>query len=468
MSLEIPESPLADLPQRTKTFWRMAGPGAVMIGLAIGAGELVVWPWVTAKFGAIMWWAAGLGVFLQLWINIEIGRWAIATGEHPYSGFARISIRYIHFFIFLGCIGLFLPGWARLSGVAFKGLVFGPDGPGPDWMWTAFTFATIAALLFGPKMLYSSIEKSTSIMVLIITLGMVVVAIRTGTAEEIRRLGSSLLDSGLQFDDEFTFNRFFGAVVFAGAGGTGNMYYAFYLRSKGIGMGARMPQLSLHEDQAPGDHPVGYTFPDTPDNQRRFAEWFRYIKQDQTLFFWIMNTFTMFLFMFGAFTVLNAQGIVPQEGQIVWDEAVMLEQAMGSFGHYLFLVIAMAALYSSQMLGVDGGARTWTYIVRTNFKFGAKKSPRQWYVIFAITIMSFGVGATYVLEALDITALGFIFNSALIGGFAMAVYVPLLLVINIKYLPKSARPKWINLIMMSIAASVYISFALYTLWGVVS
>ena len=156
----------------------------------------------------------------------------------------------------------------------------------------------------------------------------------------------------------------------------------------------------------------------------------------------------------------------PQEGQIVWDEAVMLEQVMGSFGHYLFLVIGMAALYSSQMLGVDGGARTWTYIVRTNFKFGAKKSPRQWYVIFAITIMSFGVAATYVLEALDITALGFIFNSALIGGFAMAVYVPLLLVINVKYLPKSARPKWINLIMTSFAASVYISFALYTLWGV--
>ena len=91
MSSRVPPLRRKDLPERTKSFWRMAGPGAIMVGLAIGAGELVVWPWVTAKFGAVMLWAAVLGVFMQLWINIEIGRWAIVTGENPYTGFARVS-----------------------------------------------------------------------------------------------------------------------------------------------------------------------------------------------------------------------------------------------------------------------------------------------------------------------------------------------------------------------------------------
>ena len=59
----------------------MAGPGAIMVGLAIGSGELVLWPWITAKFGAQMMWAAAVGVCLQMWLNIEIGRWAIATGS---------------------------------------------------------------------------------------------------------------------------------------------------------------------------------------------------------------------------------------------------------------------------------------------------------------------------------------------------------------------------------------------------
>ncbi len=76
MPIPIPPLREANLPERKLSFWRLAGPGAIMIGLAIGAGELAVWPWVTARFGAVMVWAAALGVFLQLWINIEIGRWA--------------------------------------------------------------------------------------------------------------------------------------------------------------------------------------------------------------------------------------------------------------------------------------------------------------------------------------------------------------------------------------------------------
>ena len=66
----------------------------------------------------------------------------------------------------------------------------------------------------------------------------------------------------------------------------------------------------------------------------------------------------------------------------------------------------------------------------------------------------------------EITALGFIFNAALLGGFSMAVYVPLTLYINLKHLPPSARPKALNILMMVVASSVYISFALYTLWDV--
>ena len=46
----------------------------------------------------------------------------------------------------------------------------------------------------------------------------------------------------------------------------------------------------------------------------------------------------------------------------------------------------------------------------------------------------------------------------------MAVYVPLLLVINFKYLPKSAQPKPLNVLMVTLGAATYISFALYTLW----
>lgn len=384
---DIPAQREADLPERKQSFWRMTGPGAVTVGLAIGAGELAVWPWVTAKFGATMLWAAALGVFLQLFINFEIGRWAVATGENPYTGYARVSIKFIYFFLSLGFFGFFLPGWARMSGVAVKALFFGPDGPGPDWFWTALTFVVIAAVLFGPKSVYGAVEKAITGMVVVITVGLVYLAFKVGTVDALKEMWSGLLNFGhIELDDEFTFSRFFGAVVFAGIGGAGNLFYAFYLRDKQIGMGARIPKLAnpFRQKESAGIQ-TGFTYRDTPENARRFRDWFRFIIFDQTLYFWLLNSLTMFLFMFGALTVLRPQGIVPAEGQFVWDESVMLEQVMGSSGRYLFLIIGIAALFSSQLGGVDGVARTWAYQIGVHFPmFGKKWTQSQLYLFFAI------------------------------------------------------------------------------------
>ena len=81
---------LKDLPDKPPGFWKLAGPGAVLVGLSIGAGEIIIWPRIIAEFGASMAWVAVLGVFLQLWINFEIGRWTIVTGESVYTGFCRV------------------------------------------------------------------------------------------------------------------------------------------------------------------------------------------------------------------------------------------------------------------------------------------------------------------------------------------------------------------------------------------
>ncbi len=469
MPVPIPPLREANLPERTQSFWQLAGPGAIMIGLAIGAGELAVWPWVTAKFGAVMIWAAVLGVFLQLWINIEIGRWAVVTGEHPYTSWARMSMGVIYAFLSLGFVGLFLPGWARMSGAALKALFFGPDGPGPEWFWTAVTFGLIALILFGPKEMYRAVERAIGIMVLVITIGLVYVAFSVGTWDAVREMGRGLLNVGrIELDDEFTFARFFGAVVFAGIGGAGNLWYAFYLRDKNVGMGGRIPVLSnplrVHRTT---EIQTGYRYPESSGNAARFRRWMRYVIQDQVIFFWLGNTFTMFLFMFGALTVLRPAGIVPEEGRIVWDMAVILETSLGTFGRYVFLLIGMAALFSSQLGAVDGGARTWSYLLGSMFRFGRKRTQSQWYLTFAVMFMVAGTGSTAFFELSGVSALGFIFNSALLGGFAMAIYVPLMLHVNLTRLPKSARPGPVNVVMMVIASAVYISFTLFTIWNLI-
>lgn len=453
----------ADLPQRKLPFWKMTGPGAVLVGLSIGAGEIIIWPRIAAEFGSSMLWAAALGVFIQLWINIEIGRWVVATGETPYTAYARAWRGFAVLFILFNFFGWFFPGWARASGSALKALLLGPDHPSPDWVWTAVTFVGVAAVLFGPRRIYAAVEKLITVLVLVITIGLVFIAVKVGTWANVVDMFQGIANFGYK-DPQMSFKGLFIAMVFAGAGGTANIFYAYYLRDKQIGMGGRIPVLlNPFRQREESSQSTGFTFPDNEDNRKRFRDWMKYIVLDQTLYFWLLNTFTMFLFIFGALVVLHPKGIVPEKGSLVWDEALVLADSMGPAGRYLFLVIGLATLFSTQTTLVDGVARTMSDIIHTSFKSARAIPESKWYAGWAIFMIAFGVIITMILEYAGVSDLGFLFNAAYIGGFAMAVYTPLTLYMNLRHLPKSARPGWLNIVMVSIASVIYICFALYCL-----
>ena len=80
-----------------------------------------------------------------------------------------------------------------------------------------------------------------------------------------------------------------------------------------------------------------------------------------------------------------------------------------------------------------------------------------------IFIIVFGTVMTAILESFEVSELRFLFNAAYMGGYAMAVYTPLTLWMNLRHLPKSARPKPLNIVMMSVASLVYVGFAVICL-----
>ncbi len=449
-----------DLPEKQLPFWKIAGPGAILVGLSIGAGEIVIWPLIAAEYGASMVWAAVLGVFLQLWINFEVGRWTIATGETVYTGYSRIWRGFAPLFILLTVVGWIAPGWARASGLALKALLIGPGGWGSDTFWTVVTFAAVALILFGPKMVYKSVERTVELLVAIVTIGLILVVIAVGSLDKWKQLGDGILNVG-HVAEGMTIKKLFIALVFAGAGGTANLFYTFYLRDKDIGMGARLPSLlNPLRGRAETVPATGYLFEDTEENQQRFSAWWKYIKQDQVIFFWALNTVTILLFIFGALAVLHPQGIVPQEGQLIYDEANILKDIWGMPGQYIFLLVGVATLFGTQLALVDGVGRSISDIIYTNFK-GAKKRPLSWWYLLIVGIwIVAGCVITFVMEQLKVSELGFLFNAAYMGGFAMALYVPLTLYMNRRFLPSFAKPKAISTIMMLIASAIYIGFAI--------
>ena len=449
----------SDLPEKTLPFWKIAGPGAILVGLSIGAGEIVIWPRIAAEYGGSMVWAAVVGIFIQLWVNFEVARWTIATGETVYTGYSRVWRGFAPLFILLTLVSWIAPGWARASGLALKALLIGPGGWGSDTFWTVITFGAVTLILFGPKLIYNSVEKTIEVLVAIVTIGLIAVVIAIGSADTWKELGGGLLNIGYK-DPGMSVKTLFIALVFAGAGGTANLFYTFYLRDKNIGMGGRLPQLQNplrgRSETVPS---TGFVVEDTEENRRRFSGWWNYVKKDQLLFFWALNTVTMMLFIFGALAVLHPKGIVPEKGTLIWDEAQVLAEVWGGPGRTIFLLVGVATLFSTQLALVDGVSRSVSDIVYTNFKGARKRTLSWWYMLIAGIWIIAGCLITFVMEQMGVSELGFLFNAAYMGGFAMALYVPLTLYINRRFLPKFARPGGVCTTMMILASLIYVGFA---------
>lgn len=446
-----------DLPPLPSGFWELVGPGAVLVGLAIGAGELIVWPRLTAQYGAMMTWAAVLGVFIQLWVNLEIGRYTLATGESVYTGYARLSRVFPWVFLALNVVGWIVPGWARTCGGALKVMVVGPDGPGTPTFWTAITFGGVAAVLFGPKIVYRSIEHTVEALVLIITVGLVVIAASVTELSTWVELGRGLMSVGVKHPDMPSY-ELFSALVFAGAGGTANLFFSFYIRDKGWGMGSRMAvvvdPLREREEKAAD---LGFRIRDTAENRRNWRAWWRHLTLDQVAFFWFLNTLTILLFIVGSLAVLRPLGIVPDQELLVYQEAAILEGTWGAAGKYLFLAVGVACLFSTQLTLVDGVARSCADILHTNFRWARRAPTSTWYARIAVAWIAIGILLTYLYES--IPPILFLLGAGFFGGIAMAVYVPLTIWINVRYLPEPCRPSRLRLAILVLVSAFYATFA---------
>ena len=297
-------------------------------------------------------------------------------------------------------------------------------------------------------------------MVVVVTVGLLIVAFAVGSAETWVDLGKGILNVGYK-EPGMSVKALFIAIVFAGAGGTANLFYTFYLRDKHIGMGAHVPSMQNPlRGRVEAIPSTGFRFEETEENISRFQDWWDYIKKDQMLFFWLLNSVTMILFIFGSLAVLHPKGIIPSPGTLIWDEAQVLAEVWGEAGRVIFLLVGLATLFGTQLALVDGVSRSIADIVYTNFKGAQKRDLSWWYLLVAAVWIVAGCVITAVMESYGVSELGFLFNAAYMGGFAMAIYVPLMLYINLRYLPKAARPKIGCTVMMTIASLVYGVFAI--------
>lgn len=89
-SRAMPRWTTGELVEAPRFTWRnwvaMLGPGLVMGASAIGGGEWLSGPAVTARYGGSLLWVATVSILAQVLYNIEISRYTLYCGEPIFNG----------------------------------------------------------------------------------------------------------------------------------------------------------------------------------------------------------------------------------------------------------------------------------------------------------------------------------------------------------------------------------------------
>jgi len=460
---------------------RMIGPSIMLAGLALGSGEFVIWPYITYKSGFVFFWACLLGVLTQFFINMEITRWALATGESAVTGFARLSKHWAGLFLFLNIVPWMIPAWAVGASELFSWLTFGGtldkvagkvSAPHIEILAIISLFLCGIALTAGP-VVYNTVEKIqlflvSFILIVAVALGFILIrgdawtALFQGVAAFQMPPESAKLDRMMLL----------GALAFAGAGGTMNLCQSNYVKEKGYGMGAyigRMTSPLTGKDEAVSE--TGYSFPTTPENMARWRTWWRAANIEHFLSFFCTCVVCLVLMSLVAYCVyFQPDGSRQGEENLkdmafIFGEARAIEATLGKVFRVAFLLMGVAILLTTEIGVLDAASRISTDIVKVNWLLDNKKwsEGRLYFMFLWGTILSASAIVWLGMKQVE-NSLSFFKLTSALNGAVMFLYSGLLLYMNYRRLPEPIRISKPRAVMLAWSVLFFGFFAVRAGW----
>lgn len=444
-------------------WYSAAGVGVVALGLAIGTGELILWPHLTTKYGLGILWGAVIGLTFQLFINREVARHALATGESFFTTSTRV-LKWLVWFWLLSAFALYIwPGWASALGTIFAELV----GFGDHRIWSWTMLGLLLAVTFIGRSAYATLERTLKIVVPIFFILLVMVSFVNLQRGDVIEALKGIVNVGW-IPPGIDKSVLFGAIVFAGTGGLLNLCVSLWYRDKQAGMGKYMSRLTnpiTGQDETASA--IGYSFEPNATNLARWKAWMRYITLDQVFVFWLLGLTTLVLLSLNAYAVLAPRGQVPEGLEVAVLQAEIFGEQWGIFGTKIFLFMAFLMLFSVMWAIISALTRIVTDIVYVNAHVG----PYQRYfarfkdvsfskIYYSLVIILVIVQAVLIpLKA----PLIYLTLTSVLGGFTMALYTPLLLYVNNRRLTKQLRPGLITNMVLLVASIFYLTLSVYVL-----
>lgn len=443
---------------------KMIGPSFILLGMGLGSGELILWPYLAANFGLGIIWAAVIGITFQFFINMEIERYTLITGESVFVGLARK-------------LGLVSPIWFIISTII-------------PWMWPGIILSSavimvsilgiqnanliaigmlvlIGLILSLGKVAYKTQERLQKTLIYIGVPFILILTLILSKGSDWQSLAQGFIGKGEGFwliPSGLSLITFLGAFAYSGAGGNLNLAQSFYIREKGYGMGRYGGKItSLLRKSKEKFSLEGKTFAITKENLNIFKWWWIKINLEHALVFWLIGVITIILLSLLAFTTVYQQTGVLTGVNFLFKEGKEIANLTAPIIGKIFLVLVAIMLFSTQLSVFDATSRinSENLVIMNQSKFKIQNLPNFYFIFLwtqiALSILILSLGFTEPLKLVII--------SAFLNAITMLVYTIAVLWLNQKTLAKELRPRMWRRLILFLIIIFFAIFSFFVLRG---
>jgi manganese transport protein len=335
----MPSTPGVEPPRRISDALRYVGPGLILTAGIVGTGELVLTPRVAAAHGYSLLWLIVIGCMVKVFVQIELGRYAVATGHTtlqaldslPGPRFRASWVLWIWLPVFLAMISV-IGGILGATAQVLQMIGLNAD---PRLVVVALGLSLTVVLGWGR---YRLVEAGSTALVAVFMIATAVAVIALQWTEY--RVTAAQLGEGFQFKLPSTFAAAFAAFGIIGVGAAELLYYPYWCLEKGYA-------------QRVGQREAG-----RPDSAwlARARGWLWVMRVDAWSSMIVYTLATVAFYVLGA-AILHAKELQVSNQDLVPTLAHMYRESFGPLGVTLFLIGALATLYSTAFAGTASNAR---------------------------------------------------------------------------------------------------------------
>ena len=502
---------------KLRNWFAMLGPGLLMAGAAIGGGEWLTGPAVTARYGGGLMWLATLSILGQVFYNLEISRYTLYSGEPIFTGkFRTLPGPTFWLLIYLMLdFGSVFPYLAANAATPLAAVILGRI-PDPTETWTTLTILgethtfthaslmrglgigifllSLLPLIFGGK-IYNALKLIMTFKIVAVFGFLIFVAVFFSTWSTWATIlagffkfgtvpvGKTEVDNvflamwrgdGIPAVDLSMMAVLAAFAAVAGQGGLSNTPLSNYTRDQGWGMGYHVGAIpSVFGGRNIALSHVGMVFePSQPQAMPRWRRWYAFLMRDQ-LVIWMPACFIGMALP----AMLSIQFVPRGTTGDDWTTAGMTANGLrdhvgaqpawgptwGEAFWYMTLVCGFLVLAPTMASTIDGIVRRWVDVFWTSSPRLRHWKPHQirnlyfyvvaGYSVFGLTMLAFG------------NPMGLLKIAAKFLNFALGFSCFHTLVINTTLLPPPLRPSWFMRVGLVLAGLFFIAISVVSTYA---